>query len=152
MSTKYAPFAAQYLTAYVNDHYLGIPIHTIQDVIGPHQLTAIPLARAAIAGVLNLRGRIVTVIDMHHRLDEPRTTALNQCMGIIIENRDELFSLLIDHVEDVVTIHDDELEKAPPTLNASWQAVCTGVHQRHGKIMIILDIERILDLEPSKAA
>lgn len=144
--------SAQYLTAYVNGHYLGVPIHTIQDVIGPQHLTAIPLAQTAIAGVLNLRGRIVTVIDMHHRLEEPRTTPLSQGMGIIIENHDELFSLLIDHVEDVVTIPFDEIEKAPPTLNASWQEVCTGVHQRHGKIMIILDIERILDLEPAKAA
>jgi purine-binding chemotaxis protein CheW len=137
----------QFLTAYVNGHYLGIPIHTIQDVIGPQALTGIPLARDSIAGVLNLRGRIVTVIDMHNRLKEPRHTDRKKGMGIIIESCDELFSLLIDHVEDVKTIALDDIEKTPPTLNPIWERVCTGVFQFEDQIMIILDIENILDLD-----
>jgi purine-binding chemotaxis protein CheW len=142
----------QFLTAYVNDHYLGIPISSIQDVIGPQPITKIPLSRNAVAGVLNLRGRIVTAIDMHERLDEEKSDAVRGMMGVIIENQDELFSLLVDHVEDVMTIEFDAIEKVPPTLNPLWQSVCTGVYQLQGKIMILLDVPRILDLVQARAA
>lgn len=143
---------AQFLTAYVNGHYIGLPIHHIQDVIGPQALTAIPRARHAIAGVLNLRGRIVTAIDMHERLEEQRTKDKSASMGIIIESHDELFSLLVDHVEDVMTIELEKIERTPPTLNPLWQSVCSGVLQMQGKIMILLDIDSILDLSAAKAA
>lgn len=142
----------QFLTAYVNDHYLGIPISSIQDVIGPQPITKIPLSRNAVAGVLNLRGRIVTAIDMHERLEEPKDETLRGLMGVIIEHHDELFSLLVDHVEDVMTIEFDAIEKVPPTLNPLWQSVCTGVYQLQGKIMILLDVPRILDLDQVRAA
>lgn len=144
--------STQYLTAYVNGHYLGVPIHYIQDVIGPQPLTAVPLTRNAIAGVLNLRGRIVTVVDMHRRLHESQPENPTRCMGIIIEIHEELFSLRIDHVEDVIAIPHDHIEKAPPTLNPVWQSACAGVYQLDGKIMIILDIEQILNLDHMKAA
>jgi len=150
MSTE--PESGQYLTAYVNDHYIGVSIRNIQDVIGPQSITQIPRARDAIAGVLNLRGRIVTAIDMHKRLEEPCTHAKSASMGIIIESHDELFSLLVDHVEDVMTINFEDIEHVPPTLNPLWQSVCEGVYQMQGKIMILIDIERILDLTSAKAA
>jgi purine-binding chemotaxis protein CheW len=73
-------------------------------------------------------------------------------MGIIIESHDELFSLLVDHVEDVMTINFEDIEHVPPTLNPLWQSVCEGVYQMQGKIMILIDIERILDLTSAKAA
>lgn len=141
----------QYLTAYVNTHYLGIPIAAIQDVTGPQSVTRIPLSSAAIAGVLNLRGRIVTVIDMHERLGEVRSS-LGDGMGIIVESNDELFSLRIDRVEDVITLPAQGIEKAPPTLSPFWQTLCTGVYQRNDSIMIILDLERILALDEAIAA
>lgn len=144
--------SGQFLTGYVNDHYIGVSIRSIQDVIGPQSITQIPRARHAIAGVLNLRGRIVTAIDMHKRLEEPLKDQKSPSMGIIIESQDELFSLLVDHVEDVMTINLEDIEKVPPTLNPLWQSVCSGVYQMQGKIMILLDIERILDLTSAKAA
>lgn len=145
---------AQYLTAYVNGHYIGVAIRSIQDVIGPQALTKIPRARHAIAGVLNLRGRIVTAIDMHERLEEPHTRdeGRDKRMGVIIEAQDELFNLLVDHVEDVMAISGDDIAEVPPTLNPLWQDVCAGVCQMEGRIMILLDIERILDLGNAKAA
>ena len=144
--------SAQYLTAYVNDHYIGVAIRNIQDVIGPQAITQIPRARHAIAGVLNLRGRIVTAIDMHERLEELCRGNKESRMGVIIEAQDELFSLLVDHVEDVMSINDDDIEQVPPTLNSLWQDVCCGVYQMQGRIMILLDIERVLDLGNAKAA
>lgn len=142
---------SQYLTAYVNDQYIGVAIRSIQDVIGPQIITQIPRARQAIAGVLNLRGRIVTAIDMHKRLEEPCKGKEDKRMGVIIEAQDELFSLLVDHVEDVITINSDDIEGAPPTLNQIWQDVCCGVSQMQGRIMILLDIERVLDLGSVRA-
>ena len=145
---------AQFLTAYVNQHYLGISIKNIQDVIGPQVLTTVPLAKESIAGVLNLRGRIVTAIDMNRRLGEPDIDVpRDKRMGIVTTHNDELFSLLVDRVEDVMDISLDMIEGVPPTLHPVWQSVCSGVYQVKGNIMIILDIEKILDLHSvSKAA
>lgn len=141
----------QFLTAYVNGHYLGLPIRHIQDIIGPHQITRIPLAKSAIAGILNLRGRIVTAVDVKERFGESTDQGIAQSMGIIVENRDELFSLLVDQVEDVMTIDHADIEKAPPTLNPVWLDACLGVYQLKDKIMIIIDPEKILDLNTVKA-
>ena len=144
--------SAQYLTAYVNGHYIGVAINRIQDVIGPQAITKIPRARHAIAGVLNLRGRIVTAIDMHERLEESHVMDKTQRMGVIIDTHDELFSLLVDHVEDVMTIEAYNIAEVPPTLNPVWQQVCSGVCQLQDRIMILLDIESVLDFGAAKTA
>ncbi len=144
--SAHRPASEQYLTAYVNGHYIGVAIRRIQDVIGPQAITKIPRARHAIAGVLNLRGRIVTAIDMHERLEEAPIMDKAQRMGVIIDTPDELFSLLVDHVEDVKAIEAESIGEVPPTLNPTWQQVCSGVCQMQGRIMILLDIERVLDL------
>ena len=142
--------SGQFLTAYVNDHYLGLPIRHIQDVIGPHDITRVPLARNAIAGILNLRGRIVTAVDVNRRFDDAPAEPGQKFMGIIVESREELFSLLVDRVEDVMTIAYDRIERAPPTLDPVWNSVCNGVFQNGEKIMIIIDPEKILDLLPEQ--
>lgn len=148
----HAVHSDQFLTAYVNGHYIGVAIRRIQDVIGPQDITKIPRARHAIAGVLNLRGRIVTAIDMHERLEETHSMDKALRMGIIIDTHDELFSLLVDHVEDVMTIEIDNISEVPPTLNPLWQQVCSGVYQMKDRIMILLDLERLLDLGLAKTA
>lgn len=137
----------QFLTAYVNGHYLGFPITNVQDVTGPQDITSIPRSHGSVAGILNLRGRIVCAVDMCHRFSEPPRRDVTDFMGIIVESRDELFSMLVDKVEDVLTIDLQDIEKAPVTLNPVWHAVCCGVYQIRDKIMIIVDPEKILDLE-----
>lgn len=140
-------YTGQFLTAYVGGHYLGIPIQNVQDVIGPHDITRIPLARLSVAGILNLRGRIVSAIDMHRRFNVGTENHFSQSMGIIVESNEELFSLLVDKVEDVLTIYYRDIEKSPVTLNPVWNYVCSGVYQIKDKIMIIVDPEKILDLD-----
>lgn len=137
----------QFLTAYVNGHYLGFPILNVQDVTGPQDITSIPRSHESVAGILNLRGRIVCAVDMNRRFNEPSREDLKKFMGIIVESRDELFSMLVDKVEDVLTIDMNDIEKAPVTLNPVWHAVCNGVYQIRDKIMIIVDPEKILDLD-----
>jgi purine-binding chemotaxis protein CheW len=138
---------AQFLTAYVNGHYLGFPISNVQDVTGPQDITGIPRSHESVAGILNLRGRIVCAVDMNRRFNEPSRGDAIRFMGIIVESRDELFSMLVDKVEDVLTIDVGDIEKAPVTLNPVWHAVCSGVYQIRDKIMIIVDPEKILDIE-----
>lgn len=152
MSTNQDSDEGQYLTAYVSGHFLGIPIEQIRDIIGEQRLTRVPLSGSSIAGILNLRGRIVTVVNMHARLDEEKVTRPEETMGIIIENHDELFSLMVDRVEDVVTISHNSIERPPPTLNSVWRGVCSGVYQVDGKIMVIIDVENILNLGQVDAA
>lgn len=136
---------AQFLTAYVNNHYLGIPIQMIQDVIGMQDITNVPLSTDSIAGILNLRGRIVTAIDMHRRFGEPAPEDSVAPMGVIIESQDELFSLLVDRVDDVMSVSLANLEKPPATLNPVWSNVCHNVYQVKDRILIIVDPNKILD-------
>lgn len=137
----------QFLTAYVNGHYLGIPIRNVQDVIGPQPVTRIPRSHPSVAGILNLRGRIVCAVDMSQRFEEPQPARPASAMGVIVEIRDELFSLQVDKVEDVLTIDLDDIERSPVTLNPVWHYVCAGVYQIKDKIMIVVDPEKILDLD-----
>lgn len=135
----------QFLTACVNNHYLGFPIEMIQDVIGIQDITNVPMSVGSIAGILNLRGRIVTAIDMRRRFGEDSDITVAEPMGVIIESDEELFSLLVDRVEDVMSVSLANLEKPPATLSPIWSNVCHNVYQVKDRILIIVDPDRILD-------
>lgn len=137
----------QVLTVYLGEQVFGIPILTIQDVLISLQITGVPLANSAIHGVANLRGRIVTAIDLRKRIGE-LADENDARMNVVLESRGELYSLLVDGVGDVLTLDDAYIEDAPMTLNAAWRGLTQGVHQLEKSIMIILDPEKIIHMEP----
>ncbi|CAH2605458.1 Positive regulator of CheA protein activity (CheW) (plasmid) [Rhodovastum atsumiense] len=122
----------------------GIPVEQVRDVLGPQSITRIPLAPAAVAGSLNLRGRIVTVLDMRVALGLGRTTDPAKAMNVVTEQGEEPYSLLVDQVGDVLPLEGAAIEPPPPTLEPAWRAVSDGVVKLQDRLVLILLLDRLL--------
>jgi len=118
----------------------------VQDVFMLERLTRVPLARPEIAGVLNLRGRIVTAIDMRCRLGLPKLDEKRPPMAVGIECKGESYGLLIDAVGEVLKLDDNAREPNPVNLDSRLAQISAGVHRLDGQLLVILDVERVLDL------
>lgn len=141
----------EFLTIMIADQIFGIPILQVQDVLGPQKVTRVPLAPRAIAGSLNLRGRIVTAIDVRACLGMPpmEKTGKHE-MSVVVEYSGELYSLMIDRVGDVLSLPARDFEKSPPTLDPQWRSVCSGIYRLKDSLLVVLDVPGLLDgLEPT---
>ena len=133
-----------FLTLAVAGQACGVPVLVVRDVLGPQVITRIPLAPPEVAGSLNLRGRIVTAVDLRRRLGLPMRAPDVQPMSIVVEMAGELYSMLADSVGEVVPLRQEESSANPPTLDPVWRDVSRGVHRRDGQLLIVLDVERVL--------
>ena len=129
----------------------GLPIECVQDVFTLGKITPVPLAGREVAGVFNLRGRIVTVIDLANRLGLDVSTGAGADMVIGIERGAESFGVLVHRVGEVLSLSDDDCEPTPINLDATLSAVATGVFRHDEKILVALDADRTLDLPNSRA-
>jgi purine-binding chemotaxis protein CheW len=143
---------SDYVTFTTAGQMFGLPIERVQDVFKPTRLTRVPLAGADIAGVLNLRGRIVTVIELRSRLGLGARDAGQVPMAIGIEYRGESFGLLVDAIGEVLKLPDGEREANPVNLDRKFGRVSAGVYRLDGHLLVVLDIDRVLDLGAEAAA
>ncbi len=135
-----------YVTFFVKDQLFGIPVLKVQDILTPDRIANIPLAPPEVTGAINLRGRIVTVLDVRVRLGLEKRDSNKDSMGVTIEHQHELYTLLVDKVGDVIGLESDLYEGNPSTLDPIWRDFASGVFRLEGKIMVVLDVERLLDL------
>jgi purine-binding chemotaxis protein CheW len=142
----------EYVTATVGDQLFGVPISRVQDVFIPERMTRVPLAAPEIAGLINLRGRIVTAIDMRRQLGLSARADGVARMAIEIECRGEFYGLLIDAIGEVLKLAVANREDNPINLEARLARVCAGVYRLDGKLMVVLDVDRVLDLGASALA
>jgi purine-binding chemotaxis protein CheW len=145
------PQHTDYVTFSTGGQMFGVPIARVQEVFRPTRITRVPLAGAQIAGVLNLRGRIVTAIDMRNRLDLAREEDLAP-MAIGIETRGESFGLLVDALGEVLRLADADIEANPINLDRKLAGVSAGVHRLDGQLLVVLDVDRVLDVGTAAAA
>ncbi len=145
-----AEITAVLVTLSVAGQLCGLPVQSVRDVLGPQNITRIPLALPEIAGSLNLRGKIVTAIDLRRRLGLPPAEAGAQRMSIVTEHSNELYALLVDQVTEVLTLPASGIESVPPNLPPAWRRYCAGVHRLSDRLMVVLDLGRVLDLVPSE--
>ncbi|WP_181703208.1 chemotaxis protein CheW [Chthonobacter albigriseus] len=134
----------QYVTVVIGGQLFGLPIHKVHDVFVPESMTRVPLSAPEIAGVLNLRGRIVTAINMRRRLGVPPREGKSGIMAVGIEYRGESYGLIIDEVGEVLTLENAGREANPANLDRRWAEISGGVHRLSGQLMVILDVERVL--------
>jgi purine-binding chemotaxis protein CheW len=136
----------EYVTVLIGGQLFGLPILRVQDVFAPERLTKVPLAPAEIAGVLNLRGRIVTLIDMRTRLGLGSGENGNAPMAVGVESRGESYGLLIDSVGEVLKLEGLACEPNPNNLDARLARVSTGIYRLEGQLLMVLDVDRVLDI------
>jgi purine-binding chemotaxis protein CheW len=136
----------EYVTATIGGQLFGLPIQRVQDVFSPERVTRVPLAPPEIAGVLNLRGRIVTLIDMRDRLGLERRDSDAPAMAIGVESGGESYGLLIDAVGEVLKLDDAGREANPINLDPRLARVSAGIHRLDGQLLMLVDVDRVLDI------
>ena len=142
----------EFVTAMIGGQLFGLPISRVQDVFMPERMTRVPLASEEVAGVLNLRGRIVTAIDMRARLGLPKNEDDVAPMAIGVDLRGESYGLLIDNIGEVLKLADDGCEVNPVNLDPRMAKMAGGVHRLNGQLMVVLDVDRVLDIGLDKLA
>lgn len=133
-------------TFYIENHFFGIDVDQVQEVIRYHEMTIVPLADKTISGLINLRGQIVTTIDMRKRLDFPIMMENQKPTNIIVRTDDGAVSLLVDDIGDVIDIFANNFELPPENLEGEIRQVLKEVCKYENKLLLILDIAKILTL------
>ena len=133
-----------YLTVKVGGQPFGIPVHCVHDVSKAQKITQVPLAPPEVAGALNLRGRIVTVINVGKKLGlkDSGQDAATVYMYVVIEHEGELYSLMVDSVGDVMSPSPQSFEQNPANMEQGWRDVSAGVYRLDGELLVLLDIQR----------
>ncbi len=139
----------EYVTVTIADQLFGIPVLEVHDVLRNLSLTKIPLAPAEVAGALNLRGRIVTAIDVRKRLGLPALDEDMKGMSVVVEHHGEPYSLMIDNVGEVLSLNAEDMQQNPVTLDTRWRDVSAGIFRLEEKLLVVLQIERLLDFAGS---
>jgi purine-binding chemotaxis protein CheW len=141
----------QFLTMRVGNQAFGLPVKKVQDVLRPQKITRIPLARPEVLGLINLRGRIVTVIDLKKRLglgqiDEELTKSSKNRL-VVVEFKGELYSLVVDEIGDVLDLPLANFEKSPENLSSAWKEISQGVFKLQNILLLVLDTENLLSIK-----
>jgi purine-binding chemotaxis protein CheW len=141
----------EFVTLNLADQLLGIPVLAVHDVLRSQNITQIPKADKSIAGVLNLRGRIVTAIDLRTHLGFPEREE-DDYMCVVIEHNGDPYSFLIDTVGEVLSLAASDFEKNPVTLDERLREVSKGIFSLEKQLLIILDVDRLLSFKQENAA
>lgn len=144
----------QFCTFFLDGHVFGTPVPKVQEVILHQEMTRVPLAPDVVSGLINLRGQIVSAIDLRRRLGLPERPEGQLPMNVVVRTGDGAVSLLVDEIGDVIEVEEETLESPPETLQGFGREVVRGVYKLSGRLLLALDIDRVVDLrdlEKSKA-
>ncbi len=141
-----------YVTMSIGNQMFGIPVLNVQDVLGNQQITRVPLAPPEVAGSLNLRGRIVTAIDVRLRLGMPKKDDGKAPMSVVVEHDGELYSLLVDAVGEVLSLNIKDYQRNPPTLNARLREFSDGIYRLNGSLLVVLSVPLLFNFGGHKDA
>lgn len=135
----------QLLTFYLDKQIFGIPVSFIKDIFRSSKITKVPLTPKEIAGVVNLRGHIVTAINLRHKLCIPCSDeATSTTMNIAVDVGDEMYSFIVDSVSEVMTFSKETFEDNPSTLDDKLKSLSLGIYKLEGKLLIVLDVKKII--------
>lgn len=142
----------EYVSATVGDQLFAVPILRVRDVFMPERMARVPLAPAEVLGVLNLRGRIVTMIDMRRRLGLPHRPIKAAALALHIDLAAESYGLVMDSVGEVLMLPDLSREANPANLDKLFASVSAGVHRLEDRLVVVLDVDRVLDIGTHRVA
>ena len=142
----------QFCTFYLDKLLFGIELQKVQEVMRYLEMTAIPLAPDVVSGLMNLRGQIVTAIDLRRRLELPARPDDMLPMNVVIRYADGAVSLLVDEIGDVVEVDDDSFERPPETLQGKVREVILGVHKLEKTLLHVLDTDKACETAPALEA
>jgi chemotaxis signal transduction protein/truncated hemoglobin YjbI len=135
----------QLVTMSVDGQLFGLPILSVQDIVETHNITQVPRTPSAISGIMNLRGRIVTVINLRRILG--RNDDSSSRMGVTVEFHGDLYTILVDQIGEVRLLNRSDFEAAPATLDPKLKQLCTGIYRLDGELLAVLEVNQILSAE-----
>lgn len=133
----------QVCTFYVNGFLFGIQATRVQEVIRFQPLTPVPLAASCVSGLINLRGQIVTTLDLRKLLGFPNRDAAAQPMNVVVRVRESAVSLQVDDVGDVLDVDESTFELPPQTLGVRAKALVRGVYKMQSQLILMLDADTV---------
>jgi purine-binding chemotaxis protein CheW len=136
----------QYCTFFVEGHYFGLPVCKVQEIIRDQEMTRVPLAPPVVRGLINLRGQIVTAIDLRRRLQLQDRPAEQRPVNVVVQTDDGAVSLLVDEIGDVLEVSEKLFERPPETLKGTARALIQGAYKLKDRLLLILDTAKTLDL------
>ena len=141
----------QVCTFFVGDGYFGIPVQQVQEVVRPQPITPVPLAPKVIRGLINLRGQILTAIDLRYRLGlgEPGDPA--KLMNVVVRTDDSPVSFLVDEIGEVVDVDEASFEQPPETLQGDMRELIGGAYKLEGRLLLALSTERTVSFSSAQA-
>lgn len=145
--TTLATSHSEYVTFRLANQWLGIPVMAVQEVLTAQRIARVPMAPPAIAGFLNLRGQIVTALDLRTTLQLARRDDQAEVVNVVIRHEGELFAFMVDDVGDVVSVPNQSVEATPVTLDARWRAACAGIVRREHDLLLVMSVNAVLRLE-----
>ncbi|MEQ1630927.1 MAG: chemotaxis protein CheW [Planctomycetota bacterium] len=143
---------AQYCTFTLDGLFFGVDVLKVQEVIRYQEMTRIPGAPPVVSGLINLRGQLVTAVDLRHRLELQPRPKDQLPMNVVVRTEEGATSLLVDEIGDVIELDDATHERPPETIDAVTREVVRGVHKLDGRLLLVLDIEKLIASSGTGAA
>ncbi len=141
--------SSQFCTFYLDNLLFGVELKNVQEVIRSLNMTRVPLAPRVVSGLINLRGQIVTAVDLRRRLELDARPAEALPMNVVVRSEDGAVSFLVDEIGDVVEVDESTFEPAPEMLCASVRSMILGVHKLNDRLMHVLDTEKACEMKES---
>ncbi len=135
------------LTCRVGEQWLGVQVRHVREVVTPHAYTKMPLSAAAVMGLINLRGKVITQLDVRQVVGLPKRESENEYRVAIVETTSgEDFGLVVDEVSEVIELDANCFEKTPKTLNHVWQEVSEGVLKQGDRVLVLINVDHFIAL------
>ena len=141
----------QYCTFYLGEHFFGVEVEKVQEILRYQKVTNLPLAPRAIEGLINLRGQIVTAIDLRRVLELPDRDQGHLPINVIVRAEGGSTSLLVDEIGDVQETGEESFEEVPETLQGVARELVRGVHKLKDQLLLILDTEKTVNVSAGKS-
>jgi len=130
----------------------GVPITSLHEIVRVPEITAVPDAPEYMEGVINLRGKIVSVIDLRKRLGEKKIGSSRRNRILVVEHKNKLAGLIVDSASELLKIPATDVEASPTTLQEGRANCVTGLGKYQGRLIVLLDMSRLLDLGTAQKA
>ena len=140
----------KYLMIRLQGQLFGIKVDHVEDVLSPQAISPVPLSPPEVMGLLNLRGRVVTAIDIGVKLGMAATEKKAEYRSVVVEYKDNLYSFVVDEVSEVIAISQEKIAHVPDNLSEAWKDVSSGVYSLEKDLMVILEVDHILYMPDDK--
>jgi len=141
----------QFCTFYLDKQFFGVEVSQVQEVLRYQEMTEVPQAPPVVNGLINLRGQIVTALDLRQRLEMPARSDDQLPMNVVVRTSDGVVSLLVDEIGDVLELSEEAFERPPDTISGVTRHLVTGVYKLEERLLLILDTEKAVNLEAETA-